>query len=257
MTRELSLDVLAADARASLAAALADCTAPGYVTVRALVALGDERDDRVARFTAMGRQFVTDVRRRVRQAGVDALLNDVPSVDERVLDTAARQVAERGGDGLTMQAVAAEARIPRRTLYNLYSGSGELVGACCRRAQTIWRARFEQRVRSAQPEAKQRLFAVVEAIDAWVASDRFRPDQALCARPAFAGALRDDDFREHLAEIDRFATLLAVDALVTVPGAFGAFTATSIAGAAAWFDRREAARAASVAFIERLMEGSH
>lgn len=255
MTGELSVDVLAACARESLAAAVADRAAPDHVATRALVALAD-RDDRVARLTAMGRQFVADVRRRVREAGVGALLNDAPSVHERVLDTAARHVAERGRHALTMQAVAREARIPRRTLYNLYATNGELIGACRRRAQTIWRARFEQRVAGAQP-VEQRLLAVVDAIDAWVGSEDFRGDQALCARPAFAGELRDDDFREHLAELDRFATRLAVDARIADPMAFGAFVATSVAGASAWFDRREAARAASIAFVERLMDRPH
>jgi hypothetical protein len=48
--------------------------------------------------------------------------------------------------------------------------------------------------------------------------------------------------------------MLAADARIAAPNAFGAFVATSVAGAAAWFDRRDAARAASTDFVEHLME---
>jgi hypothetical protein len=102
---------------------------------------------------------------------------------------------------------------------------------------------------SVNPRA--RLFAVIEAIDAWVASDRFRADQILCARPSFAQRLADDDLREHLAEIDRFATALGVAAGLSSPHAFGAFGAASVAGAAGWFDRRAAARDAGIGCVER------
>ncbi|MEA2688817.1 MAG: hypothetical protein QOD51_1424, partial [Candidatus Eremiobacteraeota bacterium] len=146
-----------------------------------------------------------------------------------------------------------EAGIPRRTLYNLYASSDELVDACRRRAQMLWRTRFEQRVLDADPRPARRLLGVIEAVDAWVASERFRDDEVLRARPSFADDLRADDLREHLAEIDRFATALAVDAKIAAPHAFGAFVAMTVAGATGWFDRRTAARTASIAFIERLM----
>lgn len=243
-------DALPADDREVLAAAIADPNAPDYVTIRALAALSD--DERVARFTAMGRQFVADARRRVREAGAAALLGDAPSVHERVLETATRQIV-LGPRGLTMWTVSREAGIPRRTLYNLYASSGDLVDACRRRAQTIWRARFEQRVLGADARPARRLLGVLDAIDAWVASDRFREDQALRARPSFTDDVRADDLREHLAEIDRFATALAVEARIAAPHVFGAFVATTVAGATGWFDRRGAAHLASVGFVERLM----
>ena len=63
-------------------------------------------------------------------------------------------VADDGRDLLTMQRLARDTGIPRRMLYNLYSAY-ELAGACRRRAQTIWRARFEHGVlaRKREPEA--------------------------------------------------------------------------------------------------------
>jgi AcrR family transcriptional regulator len=150
-----------------------------------------------------------------------------------------------------MSALCAEARVPRRTLYRLYSSSADVVQTCQRRAQTIWRARFEQRVLRRGADPRERLFGVVDLIDEWVGSERFRADLLLVARPSLASELRDDDLREHLAEIERFATALAADAQVAAPHEFGAFVATSVAGASAWFDRRAAARTASVAFVER------
>jgi hypothetical protein len=149
-----------------------------------------------------------------------------------------------------MQRVSRDTGVPRRTLYNLYSAN-ELAAACRRRAQTVWRAHFEQSVLGANADANRRLFAVFDALDAWVGGDRFRADQLLWARPSFSDRLRDDDSREHLTEIERFATGLATAAGLASPDAFGAFVATSVAGAAAWFDRRATARAASRGFVER------
>ena len=237
--------------RKQLVAAIADASARDYVTVRAIVAAGDERDDRIARLTAMGRPFVADVRRRARTGGVAALLAEPPSLHERILESATRQiVADDGRELVTMQRLSRDSGIPRRTLYNLYAAT-ELDAACRRRSQTIWRARFQHAVLAASADPKRRLFAVIDALDAWVGSDRFRVDQALCAHPAITERLQDDDVREHLAEVDRFATALGSAARLAAPSAFAAFVATRVAGAAAWYDRRAAARAASVVFVER------
>jgi len=233
-----------------LGAAIAGGTTPDYVSIRAIVAAGTERDDHVARLTAMGREFVTDVRRRARNGGVRALLAESPSLHERLLESATRQIAaDDGRELVTMQRLSRESGIPRRTLYNLYAAT-ELDAACRRRRQTIWRARFELTVLAATPDPKRRLFALVDAFDAWVGSDRFRVDLALSARPSITNRPQDDDVREHLAEVDRFARELGVAARLASPGAFAAFIATSVAGAAAWYDRRAAARAASIAFVE-------
>lgn len=234
-----------------LAAAVVEPKTTDYVRIRAIVAMADERDDRLARLTSMGREFVAEVRRCVRADGAGALLAAAPSLLERVLENATRQiVADDGRELLTMQRLARDTGIPRRTLYNLYSAH-ELAGACRRRAQTIWRARFEHGVRRGSGNPRARLFAVIEAIDAWVASERFRADQVLCARPSFTQRLADDDLREHLGEIDRFATALGTAAGLASPHAFGAFVAASVAGAAGWFDRRAAARDAGIGFVER------
>jgi AcrR family transcriptional regulator len=245
--------VLRAVERSRLAAAVSGWSTADYVTVRALVALGDDTPERIGRFTAMGRQFVAEVRRRVRELGAQAVLAEPPSASERVLETATDQIVQPGPRELTMSTVADLAGVPRRTLYNMYAASGELVEACRRRGQTIWRARFEQLVLAAADDPQQRLFAVVDVLDAWVGSERFRRDQALSARPSFAPELREDDLRDHLAEIERFANGLAIAAQLRAPDEFGAFVTTLVAGAAAWFDRREAARASSVAVVERLV----
>ena len=234
-----------------LDAAIAGGTAPDYVGIRGVIAAANERDDRIARLTAMGREFVTEVRRRVRAGDTAAMLADAPNLHERVLESATRQiVADQGRELLTMQRLSRDAGIPRRTLYNLYAAT-ELDAACRRRAQTLWRARFERLVLAASPDPKRRLFAVIDAIDGWVGSDRFRSDQTLCARPSVRARLQDDDVREHLAEIDRFTTALGSAARLVSPSTFGAFAATIVAGAAAWYDRRAAARAAGVTFVER------
>ena len=230
---------------------VADPATPDYVSIRAIVAAGDGRDDRIARLTAMGREFVTGVRRRARAGDVAALLAEAPSLHERVLECATRQiVADDGRELLTMQRLARDSGIPRRTLYNLYAAN-ELDAACRRRSHTIWRARFQRAVLTSTAEPRRRLFAVFDALDAWVASPRFRVDQALWARPSVTERLQDDDVREHVSEIDRFATMLAADARIASPAEFGAFVAMSVAGAAAWYDRRAAARAASVVLVER------
>jgi hypothetical protein len=237
--------------REQIAEAIGGRSAHDYVTIRAIVAAGHERDDRIARLTAMGREFVTEVRRRARDGDVASLLAEPPTLHERVLEIATRQIVADGGRELvTMQRLSRDGGIPRRTLYNLYSAAA-LDAACRRRAHTIWRARFEHTVLAATEDPRRRLFALVDAIDGWVGSDRFRADQALCVRPSITERPEDDDLREHLAEIDRFAMELGAAARLPSPAAFAAFVAMSIAGAVAWYDRRAAARAASVAFVER------
>ena len=237
--------------REQLAGAIDGGSAHDYVTIRAIVATGHERDDRIARLTAMGREFVTDVRRRARDGEVAALLAEPPSLHERVLEIATRQiVADDGRQLVTMQRLSRDGGIPRRTLYNMYSAT-QLDAACRRRSHTIWRARFEHAVLAATADPKRRLFALVDVLDGWVGSDRFRADQALIARASITERTEDDDLREHLAEIDRFAAELGAAARLASPAAYAAFVATSVAGAVAWHDRRGAARAASVAFVER------
>ncbi len=234
-----------------LVAAIDGDTTPDYVRIRAIIATANEHDDRVARLTATGREFVTEIRRRVRAGDTASLLAEPPSLHERVLEAATRQiVADRGRELLTMQRLSRDTAIPRRTLYNLYAAP-TLDAACRRRSQTIWRARFEHAVRMETTDAKRRVANVFDVLDRWVASDRFRRDQTLCARPCITERPHDDDLREHLAEIDRFATALGIAARLAAPGAFGAYVATCVAGACAWYDRREAARAASLAFVER------
>jgi AcrR family transcriptional regulator len=247
------IDVLRAEERDRLAAALADWGTADYVTVRALTALSDEGEHRVGRLTAMGRQFVADLRRRVRGEGIRGLLDDAPCLRERILEAASRQIVQAGRRTVTVGMVSSEAGIPRRTLYNLYASSDELADACRRRNHTAWRAHFEQRVLGASAIPLERLPAVVDALDEWVGSPRFRGDEALRAPPSFADELRDDDLREHLAEIERFATALAVAAQLGAAPEFAAFVVTCVAGATGWFDRRAAARAAALACVERFM----
>ena len=246
--------VLGALEREQLAAAVRDWETADFVTVRALAALSDEPPERVGHVTAMGRQFVADMRRRVRRVGVQAVLGAVASTGERVLETATHQIVQPGPRELTMSTVADEAGVPRRTLYNMHASSSELVEACRRRGQTIWRARFKQRILAAPAAAAGRLFAVVEVFDEWIGSAQFRRDLALSARPSFVPELREDDLRDHFAELERFARSLAIEADVRRPDEFGAFVTTLVAGAPAWFDRRTVARASSIGAVTRFIE---
>jgi hypothetical protein len=244
---------LRAGEREILGAALACWSTAGHLAVRALTALSEDGHERIARLTAMGREFVVDVRRRARDEGARALLAAEPTDDERIFEAATQQIVQPGPRELMLSTVSDETGIPLRTLYNKGMASGELIEMCRRRGQTIWRAHFEQRVLRASPSPRERLVAAVGEIADWVGGERFRCDQMLRARPSFAPELRDDALREHLAEIDRFATALAGEAEVAAPHEYGALIATLVAGAAAWFDRREAARAASLGAVERMI----
>ncbi|MDP9105742.1 MAG: hypothetical protein M3N49_07395 [Candidatus Eremiobacteraeota bacterium] len=245
------VSALAPGTREGLAAVIGDWTAPDFVCIRAVAAAGTDAEERVARLSAMGREFVIDARRRARDDGVDALLAAPPSRHERILENATRQLIAAAGRGrLTIQRLSRDTGIPRRSVYNLYDAN-DLAAACCRRAQTVWRAHFAQTVLDASADATRRLFAVFDAFDGWVGSQRFRADQLLVARASFSDRARDDDLREHFAEIERFATELATAARLAAPDAFGSFVAMTVAGAAAWFDRRAAARAASMSFVDR------
>src|SRR3981081_1843968 len=108
--------VLLAGERKRLAAAIVAWDAADYVAVRALAALSDDTLERVGRFTAMGRQFVAEVRRRVRGDGAAALLGEKASAPERVLEAATYQIVHPGPRELTMRSVADGAGVARRTL---------------------------------------------------------------------------------------------------------------------------------------------
>ena len=241
--------------RGKLIATIAEPATPDYVTVRAIAALGEDDNDRLGRFTAMGRGFVIEARRRFVEAGAEALFGDPLDSRERIFETATDQVAQPGRARLKMDDLVQQLDIPRRTLYNIAGSSARLGGDCRRRAQTIFRMRLRHRVR-ATPDPVQRLFAVFEELDAWLSSEQFVRDQALCARPTFAADLRNDDAREHLAEIDRFAAGLAGDAKLAEPWLYGAFVTAVVAGALGWYDRRAAGRASALALLERLL-GQH
>ncbi|HEX3464356.1 MAG TPA: hypothetical protein VHS78_09950 [Candidatus Elarobacter sp.] len=247
---------LHADEREILGAALACRGTADYVAVRALIALSEDAHERIARLTAMRREFVVGVRQRVREDGARALLAAEPIDEERVLEAATDQIVQPGPRELTLSTVSDVTGIPLRTLYNKGMASSELVEMCRRRGQTVWRASFEQRVLRATAAPRGRLFAAVDEIAEWVRGERFRRDQLLRARPSFAPELRDDALREHVAEIDRFAAALAADGGVRAPEEYAAFLATLVAGAAAWFDRVEAARAASIGAVEGMIEGA-
>ncbi len=234
-------------------AALDDATVPGYVTVRAVIALGVEGSERLARATAMGREFVAGVRRRVAEGRGAALLVDRPSTVERVLDAATQQLVAAGRAELAIGEVAAAVRIPRRTLYRSYD-AGELIEACQRRATTLWRARFMRRIQRADASDVERLFLVVDAIADWVGTARFQGDQLLF--PPLAAGARGDEFREHVSALVHFGTELARRAQVAEAAAFGIFVATSVIGAAAWAERRDEARAAAISIVERLVGAS-
>jgi hypothetical protein len=230
-------------------AAIVDEATPGYVVIRALIALGDETPERLARSTAMGREFVANIRRRVADGKVAALLRERPTTVERVLETATGQLVAAGRYAFEIGNVSAALGVPRRTLHRLFKVH-DLLEACQRRASTIWLGRFTYRIQRTDADDVGRLFLVLDAIFDWVGSDRFHGDQML--RPAPSADARADELREHLAAVERFATGLAEQAQILDPRAFGVFVAVNVAGAAAWIDHREEAHALAIAFVERL-----
>jgi AcrR family transcriptional regulator len=240
---------LSAAERKRFEAAIVDETTPGYLAVRALIALGDETIERLAHTTASGRQLVVAVRRRVAEGKIAGLLTEKPTTAERILETATAQILAAGRSEVAIGTVAAAVGIPRRSLYRLYAPS-ELIQACQRRAMTIWRARFERRIQQAEATAVERLFLVVDDIAAWVGSERFHADQVL--RPASVMDVRGNELREHLTAIVLFATGLAQEAHVAEPRSFGTFVAINVVGASAWIDRRTEAYSLAIAFVERL-----
>ncbi len=237
-----------------LQAALGDPERPGYAAIRAVAALDDDDVRRMGRLTAMGRPFVIDVRDKVRVAGAGALLDAAPSPQERLLEIGTRYV-RTGSSRFTMKQVEAEAAMPHRTVYNSYRKPA-LIEACRRRAQTIWRARFAQRVFATEPDPRRRPVTAIDLILAWVGSPAFAGDQALRIPASFSTERRDDDLREHLDALVRFGTAIADEAEFFLPEQYGTYLATTIEGASVWYDRRSAAYAAALSFVEMLLAKS-
>lgn len=232
--------------RTGLEAAIVAETTPDFLVIRALVALGEETPERLARVTGMGREFVAEMRRYVLRGRTLDVLRTRPNSTERLMEAATERLRATGGREISIAELASAVGIARRSLHRRYS-SRTLGEACRRRAATIWRARFVGNVRNAREEPTRLLFRAIDALAAWTASERFRLDLALW--PAFAGDSAGDDLREHIDAIARFGTQLAQDAAVTNAPAIGAFLAVNVAGAATWLDRREEAYAGAIAFV--------
>jgi AcrR family transcriptional regulator len=235
--------------RTRFEAAIVDQTVRGYLVVRALIAVGGETNERLARSTAMGREFVAEVRRRVAEGKSAALFTEKPSTVERMLDAATEQIVAARRSEVAIDDVSATLGIPRRTLFRHYSAS-KLLEACQCRATTIWRARFERDIQRVETSAAGRLFSVVDAIAAWVTSEQFYGDQVLRPPPLVDG--RGGELREHMAALERFAIDLAQKADVAGPREFGTFVAINVVGAVGWVDRVQEARSLAIAFVERL-----
>ena len=232
--------------RTGLEAAIVAETTPDYVVIRALVALGEEAPERLARVTAMGREFVTGVRRDVNAGRALELLRKRPSSAERLMEAATERLIANSGREISIAEVAQAVGIARRSLHRHYS-SRTLVDACRRRALTIWRSRFVRRVRDTRDDPVRRLYHVVDVLAAWTASERCRIDVALW--PNLSGDIAGDELREHLDAIARIGTQLAQEAAAANAPAFGAFLAINVVGAAAWLDRPNEAYAAASAFV--------
>lgn len=234
--------------REDLVAAIVADTTADYVVVRALIALGEDAPERLARATGMGREFVAHVRWHVEAGRVSELLRKRPNVAERLMEAATANIVASGGRELSIAEVALAVGIARRTLHRQYTARS-LSEASRRRAMTIWRCRLVHRVRVAHADAAQRLFGVIDALVAWSAADRFRSDLVLW--PKLSADQEGEDLRDHLAAIARFTTSLAEEAAAADPRALGAFVALNVAGAAAWLDHADGARDAALAFIAR------
>jgi len=218
---------------------------PDHLVVRALIALGAEPPERLARSTAMDREFIAAVRGYVDAGRIAALMERRMNASERLLETATARLVAGGGE-LSIAEVARDAGIARRTLHRRYTAP-ELIVACRRRAMTVWRTRFVHRVLAGDGAPEHRLFRTVDVLAEWVASERFRAEFALWT--ALSNTPQGDDLRDHLEAIATFAERLAQHSGLGDPAGFGAFVATSAAGASAWFDRRDAARAAANAYV--------
>ncbi|HZO92837.1 MAG TPA: hypothetical protein VFB22_03630 [Candidatus Baltobacteraceae bacterium] len=240
--------------RAVLQAAIGSPETPDYALIRAVAALDDGETRRMGRLTAMGRPFVTGARRTIRERGASALLDDPPSPQERLLDVATARIRAGHAD-FAMREIEREAEIPHRTVYNAYTKTA-LVQACRRRAQTVWRTRYERRVLLAHQDPARRPVTAIDLILAWVGSAQFAGDQALRIRPDFTRERRDDDLREHIDELVRFGTTIADEAEMLLPEQYGVYLAATVEGAAAWFDRRSAGYAAAIMMVETLLARS-
>jgi AcrR family transcriptional regulator len=232
--------------RTGLEAAIVDDTAPDYIVIRALVALGEEPPERLARLTGMGREFVTEIRRYVLGGRALDVLRKRPSSTERLMEAATERLRATHGREISIADVASAAGIARRSLHRRYS-SHTLSDACRRRAATIWRARFVRSVRGAREEPAHLLIRAIDVLAAWAAAERFRLDLALW--PTFSGDPSGNDLREHIEVVSRFGTQLAQEADLANAAAFGAFLAVNVAGATTWLDHREEAYAGATAFV--------
>ena len=208
----------------------------------------DERDDRLARLRRWGGSSSPTCAAACATAARPRCSPRAPSLHERMLENATRQIVAAGGrDLLAMQRARARrrrSRAARSTTCTPRTSSPPRADAARKRSGA--RA-SSTRVLGAGADPKRRLFAVIDALDAWVASDRFRADQsAVRAAVVHAGGCRTTT----CASISPRSTGSRRRSAPPRGSRRRPSSAPSSRRASparpAWFDRRAAARAAGV-----------
>jgi AcrR family transcriptional regulator len=92
----------------------------------------------------------------------------------KVLDAACELFYKRGVAAVGVDAIVASAGVSKATLYRHYHSKGELVAACLRRGDEIWRAWLIEGIERRATDPAQQLLAIFDWLEEWFASPGFQ-----------------------------------------------------------------------------------
>lgn len=87
---------------------------------------------------------------------------------ERIFETASEMFYREGIRAVGVDAIAAEAGVTKKTLYDRFGSKGELVAAYLRGRDERWRAWLVEDVERRGGPAKERLLSTFDALGAWI-----------------------------------------------------------------------------------------
>lgn len=93
---------------------------------------------------------------------------------ERVLRVASEMFYREGIRAVGVEAIAAEAGVTKKTLYDRFGSKDGLIEAYLRARDERWRAWMEESVESGNPSAKERLLSTFDALEGWIEAENPR-----------------------------------------------------------------------------------
>lgn len=144
---------------------------------------------------------------------------------ERILRVASEMFYREGIRAVGVEAIAAEAGVTKKTLYDRFGSKDELIAAYLRARDERWRNWMEESVEGVDGSPKERLLSTFDALEGWI--ERENPEGENPRGCSFVNAAAENPDPGHPAHamaveqkkwLREYLTLLAAEAGAEEPG---------------------------------------